>query len=780
MTDTKHARPCVSCVVRVLTANQKACENEYQDPNQKCTEIVGNAQGCECKKGCDLIGNKRNGMCVDEGKGPNTCAELNTLFGFGVNDKMDDQDYDAKNKYLAASDACQLMAGCVVSLADGVPFCHDGSVTQVPCSGYGMAVISDGTYPSNSDCPKDRCELAPFFYSDQDMVMKNGKRQSCFEKGKAPLTTTTGTTTTVTTIFVPTTTSSSTSVSTITTSSTITTTTTTTTSPTSTPTSTASTTPTTQVDAKTEPWLNPACQPGYTGPDNYNIECPHTSDPSRNVPSLVTTAESPAKGKYPVTIPVYINQGKACQRTEFSSFLQRDRTTDVACFNVNRRCITPECTKNRDLLGEIATAAVTSTLAKVSGLANPASNTLKLFGDKLVPGVDAVKVVWEYRVDRRARQRRSRERRANALLFIAFEVVVLAESADDALAVRAAMDKKPGFDEEFTSGLKGSTDANLMKSVAGEDFYGCLGEDADREDRCTSADIYFGDPETYSYTSPAPVTTTQFDSGATGNSGQTDAEKLAEAQKQAEADKNKAAAAAQNAVDEAKKAQAVAEEALSDALKAVATEQTNLEDLKAELKKLTDISVKNDEQKAKTAELKKTVADQELVVETAENDRDDAEYEKTIAVAAASKAETDQVVAVKAAQEAKVAADEAAEKAAAAKAAADKAAKVAADKAAKDATTAEVSAKKKDDDEAMLYAIIGVVGGVLICALAIVIIILIKRRSGDGGGGGGGGGTRGQAPNTYQNPTYSSQPQGRAPANQQARPVQNATDDYDA
>jgi len=500
------------------------------------------------------------------------------------------------------------------------------------------------------------------------------------------------------------------------------------------------------------------------------------------VPAQAAGGSKLTAGMFPVTIPLAMYQGKACKRTTTSSITGKESTRSIPCINVNRRCINKECTDNRDTIAAIATAALSAALGKVVELTDPSrvgSDTGSTFGE-IAPKADSVMVAWDTESSDRRRARRA----GSALLYIKVNVVVATADAQAAASMRAALDKAD-INAELLNGMTLSDNGAIKKSVAEDDFFVCVGDDPDNLEDCTSADVYFGEPDDVSYTTPAPVE----DDGLS----QEEQDAADEAAEKVEAKRLAAAAAAlekskaEAAKDKAEEADKVAAKELEAAKEAIKEHIKDMEDnslliaekeeemkkekdaelideIKAEIKKLQD--------EAKTATAKRERLEQDMKDKTAEAEK------AQKAFAAATQAVADQT-----AQREKD--EKEAKEADAAKDAEDAAEEALgkSDSGDDDDSTTKASAAATDDgkesDDAVLYAVIAVVGVVMICAFIVVIVVIMKRR------GGGGGGSRAPA-QTYQNPTYGKPGnQGPAPGNQGPAPgnrvVQNTNqDEYDA
>jgi hypothetical protein len=508
---------------------------------------------------------------------------------------------------------------------------------------------------------------------------------------------------------------------------------------------------------------------------------------------LGATAE--LKAKYPVTIPITISQGKGCVKVITSSITGKVAERGVPCINVNRRCINNECTSNRDTLAAIAKGALAAALGKVKDLVDPSSKELAPFGS-VAPAKEAVMVAWD--IDTPTPPKSA----GSALLYISFNVVVATDDEDKATSMRAALGKAD-VNTELLNGMKASEEEYIKKSIAQtDDFFVCVGDDPDELEDCTTADVYFGEPDD-AYTTPAPV--------ADDDSGSSDA---ADAALDAKA---KSERQAQKLEDERKKnlnKQAQLNEALSAAVKAlqVATqaeqdamdEQASLKLEKSDLtealeaakaaekKAREDLDSASDEDKEEQQEAFDTAA---LELKEAQGDLEKTEENlkelvKTLAKATAAK----ETQALEKAKAEKAAEDQLAEGTKQLEKLAEQVenAKREAEVSQKEAEAAKEEAKNDDKadgddskDDTAVYAVIAVVGGTLIIALSVVIIVVLKRR--------GAGAAQSDGRQTYQNPTYGApggKPpanQGQAPGNRGPAPVQRvvqrapaAEDDYDA
>lgn len=494
-------------------------------------------------------------------------------------------------------------------------------------------------------------------------------------------------------------------------------------------------------------------------------------------------------GMFPVTIPLAMYQGKACKRTTTSSITGKESTRSIPCINVNRRCINKECTDNRDTIAAIATAALSAALGKVVELTDPSrvgSDTGLTFGE-IAPKADSVMVAWDTESSDRRRARRA----GSALLYIKMNVVVATADAQAAASMRAALDKAD-INAELLNGMTLSDNGAIKKSVAEDDFFVCVGDDPDDLEDCTSADVYFGEPDDVSYTTPAPVEddglSQEEQDAADDEAEKKEAKRLAAAaaakdKSEADAAKDKAEKADKEAATKLKAAEEAIKEhdekvkqrdidiaEKEEEMKKNAEDADMIREIKAEIKKLQD--------EASLATAKRVALEQEMINKTAEA------KEAQEAFAAATKA-VDVAQRKKQEQEAKEAKD-AKDAEDAAEEAKDKRDSVDTgndddSKAGNDPTKASAAATDdgKESDDAVLYAVIAVVGVVMICAFIVVIVVIMKRR------GGGGGGSRAPA-QTYQNPTYGKPGnQGPAPGNQGPAPgnrvVQNTNqDEYDA
>jgi len=315
---------------------------EQQYTASSCSEYgFGGSEyttSCDCVEGCAWVGNNRGGMCVadDDVPAQDDCDAINTLFDFK---NGDDRGIDSVIK-LAMEDACYSVgykdgkSTCKSVVGDGVPYCQKATESKISCMAFGRSAL-DG---DNSGCPADECTWC------EDAYYTTGK--GCYEKAGCPTTTTTETTSTntVTTSSTSTMTGSTTTISGTTTTTFTTRTTTSKTDTTTTITTTTTETSTTlAMDAVTLSWDNPMCKSGATPVTQLEKAAQSACKTGLSVDDQGANDENQV-----LSIAFIMNQGKACM----------DDGRMSPCINTNKRCVTTECTLNRDAINEITVSAI--------------------------------------------------------------------------------------------------------------------------------------------------------------------------------------------------------------------------------------------------------------------------------------------------------------------------------------------------------------------------------------------------------------------------------------
>lgn len=308
---------------------------------------------CECVDGCSWVGNNRAGLCLPDADVPkqDDCDAINPLFDFKNGGEVT---IDGTIK-LALEDACYSVgykdgkSSCKVVIADMVPFCQKADAAKITCSAYGRGTL-DG---SDSGCVNAGCEWCEGAYYDL------GK--GCYDKDQCPTSTSTQTTSTVT---ASTSSTSTNTASTTTASTTTTITETSVTSTTVTETSTTITTTTTEttttmaMDAITLSWDNPMCK------QDAVPTTPSERAAKASCKTGLGTDDVGANDENKIlSVSLNMVQGKACAGEKEGSF--------APCINTNKRCVTTECTKNRDALNKIAYDAIVSAVKDAKNVCDP-------------------------------------------------------------------------------------------------------------------------------------------------------------------------------------------------------------------------------------------------------------------------------------------------------------------------------------------------------------------------------------------------------------------------